>query len=76
MSVLSVILIIVVAVVLILILAFLKSYTYLVNREFEPDEEIIGESNNEKKALVLYVQWNLLMIILILILFVILHQYI
>ena len=51
----SVILIIVVAVVLILILAFLKSYTYLVNREFEPDEEIIGESNNEKKALVLYV---------------------
>lgn len=51
----SVILIIIVAGVLILILAFLKSYTYLVNREFEPDEEIIGESNNEKKALVLYV---------------------
>ena len=61
----SVILIIVVAVGLILILAFLKSYTYLVNREFEPDEEIIGESNNEKKRLYYTFRQNMIVLLLL-----------
>ena len=51
----SVILIIIVAGILVLVLAFLKSYTYIVSREFEPDEEVVGESKNIKRALVLYV---------------------